>query len=361
MKNIWKNVVDYIGTSRLVVIGFLLVLMISVFPLGINPGMIYSDCIVRIGMNGFLVLAMMISIVCGAGLNFGLPIGILCGLFGGSIAVQFNWSGLGGFWGACLVSVPVALIVGYLYAKLLNNVKGSEMTVGNYMAFSIVSLMSIAWLVLPYSNPKIVWPITGVGLRTTLTLEDNYDRVLDKFLKIDFKQMGILQSNPYWKDFSVSTGLLLTFAVGCILMWLFMKTKAGVIMRCSGGNPGFSRTLGVNNNHIRTLGIMASTVIAAIGINIYSQSYGFYQFYSAPLMMAFPAMAAILIGGATPKKATVFNVILGVILFQSLLTLATPVANALINAGSISEVVRIIVQNGIILYALTKIKSNGGK
>ena len=63
--------------------------------------MIYSDCLVRVGMNGFLVLSMMISIVCGAGLNFGLPIGILCGLFGGSIAVQFNWSGLGGFWGAC--------------------------------------------------------------------------------------------------------------------------------------------------------------------------------------------------------------------------------------------------------------------
>ena len=68
-----KNLVDYIGVSRLVVIGFLLLLMISVFPLGINPGMIYSDCLVRVGMNGFLVLSMMISIVCGAGLNFGLP------------------------------------------------------------------------------------------------------------------------------------------------------------------------------------------------------------------------------------------------------------------------------------------------
>ena len=61
-----KNLVDYIGVSRLVVIGFLLLLMISVFPLGINPGMIYSDCLVRVGMNGFLVLSMMISIVCGA-------------------------------------------------------------------------------------------------------------------------------------------------------------------------------------------------------------------------------------------------------------------------------------------------------
>ena len=356
-----KRAVEYMGFSRMLVSGFLLVLLISVFPLGINPGMIYADCLVRIGMNGFLVLAMMISIVCGAGLNFGLPLGILCGLLGGSIAVQFNWSGLGGFAGACLVSVPFAIAVGYLYAKLLNNVVGSEMTVGNYMAFSIVSLMSIAWLVLTYSNPKIVWPITGVGLRTTMTLEENYDKVLDNFLKIDFKEMGVLQNSEAWRDFSVPTGLLITFAVGCLLMWIFMKTKAGVLMRCSGGNPSFSRTLGVNNKRVKTLGIIASTVIAAIGINIYSQSYGFYQFYSAPLMMAFPPMAAILIGGATPKKAKVFNVVLGVILFQGLLTLATPVANALLNAGSISEVVRIIVQNGIILYALTKIRSNEGR
>lgn len=92
------------------------------------------------------------------------------------------------------------------------------------------------------------------------------------------------------------------------------------------------------------MGIVASTVIAAIGINIYSQSYGFYQFYSAPLMMAFPAMAAILIGGAHRKSKRI-QCGPGVILksFQCLLTLATPVANAVINAG-ISEVVRIIVR-----------------
>lgn len=356
-----KKAVNILGFSRLIMIGFLLILMISVFPLGINPGMIYSDCLVRIGMNVFFVLAMMISIICGSGLNFGLPIGIVCGLLGGSIALQFNWNGLGGFWGACLISVPFALIAGYLYALLLNNVKGSEMTIGNYMAFSVVSLMSIAWLILPYNNPKIIWPMTGVGLRNTITLEENYDKVLDNFLKIDFAKMGILQDNLYWKNFSIPTGLLLVFVIGCLLVWLFMKTKVGVIMRCSGANPEFCRTLGIDNNKIRTIGIMASTVIAAIGINIYSQSYGFYQFYSAPLMMAFPAMAAILIGGATPKKATVFNVVLGTVFFQSVLTLATPVANAVINAGSISEVIRVIVQNGIILYALTKNSANGEK
>lgn len=57
-------------------------------------------------------------------------------------------------------------------------------------------------------------------------------------------------------------------------------------------------------------------------------------------MMAFPAMARILIGGAT-EKASVFNVVPGVILFQCLLTLATPVANAVINVKYLSpEVVR---------------------
>ncbi len=356
-----KSIFARVGISRFVVIAFLLVLMVSVFPLGINPGMIYGDILVRVGMNGFLVLAMMMSILCGAGLNFGLPIGILCGLVGGSIAVQFNWNGLSGFWGACIVSIPFAILAGYAYAYILNHVKGSEMTVGNYLAFSTVSLMSIAWLVLPYSNPKIVWPMTGIGLRTTMTLEDNFDRVLDNFLKVDFEEMGILQNSANWADFSIPTGLLLVFALGCVIMWLFMKTKAGVIMRCSGGNPQFCRTLGIHNDRVRTFGIIGSTVIAAIGINIYSQSYGFYQFYSAPLMMAFPAMAAILIGGATPKRADISNVVLGVCLFQGLLTLATPVANAVINTGSISEVVRTIVQNGIILYALTKIRANGGR
>ena len=60
------------------------------------------------------------------------------------------------------------------------------MTVENYMAFSIVSLMSIAWLVLLHNNPKIVWPITGVGLRTTMTLEETMTRCWTIFLRIDF-------------------------------------------------------------------------------------------------------------------------------------------------------------------------------
>lgn len=356
MKTI-KKLVDQLGFSRLLMMSFLLILLLAVIPLGINPGMIYADCLVRVGMNGIFVLSAMVSILCGAGLNFGLPIGIICGLLGGAIAQQYDFAGLGGFLGACALSVPFALVAGWLYAQLLNNVKpGSEMSVGNYMAFSIVSLMSLMWLILPFSNSKMLWPLSGAGLRNTLTLDDSYAGILDNFLKIDFKELGILQNSKIWADFSIPTGLLLAFGLCALVVWIFTKTKYGVMMRCCCGNPKYTETLGIKTKSMRTVGIVLSTVLAAIGIQVYSQSYGFYQFYSAPLMMAFPALAAILIGGATPKKATVSNAIIGVVLFQSLLTLATPVANALINAGAISEEIRKVIQNSVIIYALTKAK-----
>lgn len=355
-----KQAINTIGVSRLIVSFFLLLLMIVLPYLGIDPGMTYAAVLVRIGMNGFLVLAMMISVVCGAGLNFGLPIGIICGLLAGSISVQFNWSGVSGFLFTCLLCIPIALIVGYLYGQMLNRVKGSEMTTGNYVAFSVVYLFCILWLVLPYNNPLIVWPMKGKGLRVVLTLDGFYQKILDNFLIIDFKKLGILQ-DTIWKNFSIPTGLLLFFGVGCILMWAFTRSKTGILMRCGGIYPRFSKALGIDSDRIRLYGTMASMVLAAIGIVVYSQSYGFYQFYTAPLKMAFPVIAALLIGGATAQKASVFNVVFGLIIYEGLLTLATPIANHLLNTGSIAEIMRIIVQNGIILYALTKIKADGGK
>jgi simple sugar transport system permease protein len=302
---------------------------------------------------------MMISVYCGAGLNFALPLGIICGLLGGSIAIEINATGLPGFLLACAISIPFALLVGWLYGRMLNKVRGSEMAVGNYMAFCIVYLFCVLWLVLPYKNPLIIWPVGGKGLRVTLTLDNFFSQIFDNFLMLDFRSLSILQESNSWKNFSFPTGLILVFAVACFIMWVFTKTKAGVILRIGGAYPKFSKSLGISNDRSRIVGSMASMTMAAIGINIYSQSYGFYQFYNAPLKMAFPAMAALLIGGATVKKASVFNVVFGAIIYVGLLAMGTPITNILMNTGSLSEIVRMIVQNGIILYALTKINSGG--
>jgi simple sugar transport system permease protein len=96
-----------------------------------------------------------------------------------------------------------------------------------------------------------------------------------------------------------------------------------------------------------------STVLGAIGIIVYEQSFGFIQLYMGPLYMAFPAVAAILLGGASVNKASMVNVVVGTFLFQGILTMTPSVINGLLKSD-MSEVVRIVVSNGMILYALTR-------
>ena len=124
-------------------------------------------------------------------------------------------------------------------------------------------------------------------------------------------------------------------------------------MKVAGSSLQFATSNGINVDSKRILGMILSTCLAAVGIIVYSQSFGFLQLYNAPLYVAMPAAASILIGGATLKTAKISHVVIGTFLFQSLLVVALPVINV-ISAGSMAEIVRIIISNGIILYALTR-------
>ena len=140
----------------------------------------------------------------------------------------------------------------------------------------------------------------------------------------------------------------------CLAMWIFSRSKAGIAMSAAGSNPRFAEASGLNVDHMRTLGTVLSTVIAAVGIVIYSQAFGYAQLYTAPRQLGFIAASAILIGGATVTKARVGHVILGVFLFEGVLSLGQQVVNAAVAGGGLSEVMRIMISNGIILYALTQ-------
>ena len=124
-------------------------------------------------------------------------------------------------------------------------------------------------------------------------------------------------------------------------------------------NPTFAKAAGISVDKTRLLSVVLSTWLGAVGILLYEQGFGFVQIYMAPLNMAFPAVAAILIGGASVNKASITNVIIGTILYQGLVTMTPTVMNAIVHLD-ISEVIRIIVSNGMIVYALTR-KTEGGK
>ncbi len=138
-------------------------------------------------------------------------------------------------------------------------------------------------------------------------------------------------------------------------MWLFLRSKAGIAMYTAGDNPRFAEASGINVNRYRIIGTIVSTMLGAVGILVYAQSYGFLQLYEGPMFMPFVAVAAILIGGASIRGASIVHVVIGTFLFQGILVVAMPVANAFTtDMASMGEISRIIIQNGIILYALTQ-------
>jgi len=339
---------------RIIIACFLLTLFIAAPYVGVSVGRSLSDTLTRFGMNAILVLALVPMVQSGCGLNFGLPLGIIGGLLGSCISMNLGATGSLGFIIALFVGIFLASIFGLFYGILLNRVKGEEMMIATYVGFSSVALMSIGWLLLPFTNPQMVWGFKGKGLRTTVALEGYWDKILDNTLRMDIN----IPFLPHLKNFTIPTGMLLYVLFWAILVWAFFKTRIGIAITAVGQNPVYAKASGINVDLMRIFSVMFSTILGAIGIQVYQQSFGFIQLYNAPLFMAFPAVAAILLGGATYSKASLTNVLVGTFLFQGILTMTPSVINNIIETD-ISEVIRIVVSNGMILYALTRKSSRG--
>ena len=338
----YEKLVEKLGIPRIVIGVFFILLCFMCLWYDLSLSTLLSNSVVRMGMNSVMVLAMVPGIQCGISLNLGLPIGLVAGLIGGLVTIEWGIPGWWGFLFAIAFGCVIAAVCGYLYGQLLNRLKGEEMSVTTYVGFSIVSLMCIAWLVLPFHSLKLRWPL-GTGLRNTIGLDNtNFKQILNNFLSFSIG------------DFFVPTGLLLFMALCCALVWLFSRSKTGVAMQAVGNNPRFAQAAGINVDKMRIIGTTLSTVLGAVGILVYSQSYGFMQLYTTPRQMGFVAASAILIGGASTSRCKISHVLIGTFLFQGVLTLGMPVANVLVPGSTISETLRILISNGIILYALTK-------
>ncbi|NLJ45959.1 MAG: ABC transporter permease, partial [Treponema sp.] len=327
MNRLKQAVIDF-GWPRIIIFLFVVALFIGAPFVNVRVDSSFTDVFNRFGQNAVLVLALVPMVQAGCGLNFGLPVGIIAGLLGSTLAMEFGLVGWAGFLGAIGLAIPFAAAFGFAYGVLLNKVKGEEMTIAMYVGFSIVTFFAILWLLLPYSSPNMVWGYAGRGLRTTITLEGYWGRILNDFLAV---RIG--------ENFQFPTGMILFVILLTVLTGIFFRSKTGTAMTAVGSNPDFARAGGVSADRMRLTSVVLSTVIGAVGILVYQQSFGFIQIYNAPLFMAFPAVAALLIGGASVNKASMLNVIVGTFLFQSILTMTPSVINSVLQTD-MSEVIR---------------------
>ncbi len=344
MENLNK-IIQKIGWPRLIISIFLLMTYTVAPFVGISLKNSLADTFTRFGMNAILVLSLVPMIESGTGLNFGIPLGIEAGLLGALISLEFGFSGFSGFIIAILIAIPFAILFGWGYGIILNKVKGSEMMIATYIGFSSVAIMCMMWLLLPFKKADMIWAYGGSGLRTTISIENYWKDILNA---------------PFGKiaEF-IPIGEIIFFMIFAFGIWMFFRTRTGMAISTVGKNDKFANATGLNIEKSRTQSVIISTVLAAIGIIVYQQSFGFVQLYLAPFFMAFPTIAAILIGGASVNKVTIWHVIIGTFLFQGILTMTPTVFNAIIKTD-MSETVRIIISNGMILYALTR-KEGGSR
>ena len=350
-----KKALDVIGLPRLIVCCFFAAIVATAAVNGIDVASYFSSTLKYFGMWGILVLAMVPSIKCGIGPNFGVSLGIVCGLLGSLLAIQFNIAPVinemaPGFgpWASMLFAMVIAGVIAWLvgvgYGKLLNLVKGSEMTVTTYIGYSAIYLMCIVWFRAPFNSGEIIWPLGGVGVRNSVAMESSFGYLLNDFLGFNI--------GPVY----IPTGIVLAVLVACAFVYLYFRSKTGIAITAAGSNPTFARASGIDVDKMRVKAMGLSTVLGALGIIVYTQGFGYLQAYTAPLQMGIICVASVLIGGATTTKATITHVLIGTFLYQGLVIFTPPVSNHLLAGTDISDTMRQIIQNGVILYALAQAK-----
>src|SRR5213593_4424479 len=108
-----RELVSGVGVPRLLIALFLA----SLFGVAVATGMdlpgLLTDCLARVGRNGLLVLALLPAVRGGLGLNFGLPLGIICGLVGCVVSLDEGLTGWAGLAAAAAIGLLLAVPVGW--------------------------------------------------------------------------------------------------------------------------------------------------------------------------------------------------------------------------------------------------------
>ena len=96
MESIKRFATDF-GLPRIIITLYLFALFLAAPFVGVDLPVSISDTLIRIGMNGIMVLALVPMIQSGCGLNFGLSLGVIAGLLGATISIEMGLVGAAGF------------------------------------------------------------------------------------------------------------------------------------------------------------------------------------------------------------------------------------------------------------------------
>ena len=323
---------------------FLLLCVIGAYYAKLQPTFLINEIVMRMARNPVMVLALIIPVLAGMGMNFAIVLGAMAGQIGLIIITHYSIAGITGFLIAAIIAVPFAILFGYLTGKLLNRAKGKEMITSMIFGFFACYVWQLFFLVfvgsiIPMRNEKMILS-SGVGVRNTVDLI-GVRYALDNIIKI-----------RVIPGLTIPVSTLLVVALFCILITFFMKTKLGQDIRAVGQNMEIAAISGINVDKIRITAIIISTILAAWGQLIWLQNIGTLNTYGSHVQVGLFAVAALLIGGASVAKANIWQVLLGTFLFHTLFIISPTAGRNLLGDAQIGEFFRVFVAYGVIAVAL---------
>lgn len=144
---------------------------------------VIPELFTRIARNSFLVLSLIIPVVAGLGMNFGIVIGAMAAQIALFLTTYWGLNGFSGFMVTALLATPMAALFGYLIGVLFNHMKGNEMIGGLVLGYFADGIYQLIFLfifggVIKLNNPTLMIA-TGVGVKNTIDLKDTIKYALD--------------------------------------------------------------------------------------------------------------------------------------------------------------------------------------
>ncbi len=387
------------AVANIVPIVFIIVCFLGVIYSGSAPAIILMDVISRFDRNAFLVISLIIPILTGLGLNFGIVLGAMAGQIGLFVVAVAEMQGLTAILVATVIAIPLAIILGWMTGELLNRTRGQEMITSMILGFFASGVYQFIFLffiggIIPVNAPSIMLS-SGIGVRNTIDLT-TMKYALDNIWKLDPFTAMILFAAAFLillfykllvkKERSAKTfinigicaavilfglvaGQLKAFeqykllaqipmvpfiliALLCVFVQSFIKTKLGQNMRAVGQDAKVAAVSGIDVNKTRIIAVCISTIFAAVGQIIFLQNLGNMSTYNAHENVGMFSAAALLIGGASVSKATVGQAIMGTILFHLLFNVSPMAGKNIFGSAELGEYFRVFIAYGIIAVTL---------
>ncbi len=507
------NISAYLRSNAVMILFVVLCIICLMFS-GQDLNNVVNDLTGRMGRNVFIVLALIIPVVAGMGINFAITIGAMAAQIACLWTVELGIGGIGGMALAAGITVPLAAFFGFLIGKLMNKMKGQEMIGGLILGYFANGLYQLLFLfvfgnLIPLKAPGLVIQgSTGVANTIDLSTERGFKYALDNVwkmplldafylvifiaivavavmlllkkmkqkraftiislllffvlltvrpampmfekvyhlhtlatpliavvagvslltvlliaLKVLNQKLGmaviggaafftalLYLLNSIFKVNGLALGNLLQILMLCYIVFItimiltkvitakqakfplialavlvlcllppldvlfagieapmmtfmivallclfntaLLKTRLGQNFRAVGQNRTVANASGINVDRVRIIAIMISTVLAGWGQLIFVQNMGSFQTYGAHEQVGLYAGAAILVGGASIRKATNSQAILGCILFHLMFIVVPDAGKVIFGDAAIGEYFRVFISYGVIALAL---------